>query len=63
MLESGNNLDEELAAMKAQFLEPAQQLQSQPPSSQPSNTLLSRAAVDAAVDAELEDLKRMLDQL
>ncbi len=58
MLESGN-VDEELAAMKAQLLGSAQQLQSQLSDAKSSNTLLSHAAVDV----ELEDLKRMLDQL
>jgi phage shock protein A len=59
ILEPGRNVDEELAAIKAQLLEPAQQSQSQLPSSEPSYTHLSCAAVDV----ELEDLKRMLDQL
>ena len=59
MLESDNDFDEELAAMKAQLLGSVQQLQSQSPNSEPSNTLVSCAAVDV----ELEELKRMLDQL
>jgi phage shock protein A len=58
-LESGSDVDDELAAMKAQLLGSVQQLQSQSPDSEPSNTLVSCAAVDV----ELEDLKRMLDQL
>lgn len=59
MLGSGSNVDEELAAMRVQLLEPAQQSQSQLPNSEPSHTRLSCTAVDV----ELEDLKRMLDQL
>ncbi|MFG6094404.1 PspA/IM30 family protein [Leptothoe sp. ISB3NOV94-8A] len=58
MLESDNDFDEELAAMKAQLLGSIQQLP-QSPNSEPSNTLVSCAAVDV----ELEELKRMLDQL
>lgn len=59
MLESGSDFDKELADMKAQLLGSAQQLPSQFPGSEPSNTLLSCAAVDV----ELEELRRTLDQL
>jgi phage shock protein A len=58
MLESGN-VDEELAAMKAQLLGDAQQFQSQLSGSEPSTALLSYSTVDV----ELEDLKRILEQL
>lgn len=57
MLESGSDVD--LEAMKAQLLGDTQQFQTQLPNSEPSNALLK----DAAVDAELEDLKRQLEQL
>jgi phage shock protein A len=53
------DLDEELAAMKVQLLGVAQQSQSQLSSSEPSNTHFKCAAVDA----ELKELKRVLDQL
>jgi phage shock protein A len=59
MLESDNDFDEELEAMKAQLLGSAQQLQSQHSGSEPSNALL----ICSTVDVELEDLKRMLEQL
>ncbi|NEZ66645.1 PspA/IM30 family protein [Leptolyngbyaceae cyanobacterium CCMR0082] len=58
MLEPDNDFDEELAVMKAQLLGSVQQLP-QSPNSEPSNTLVSCAAVDV----ELEELKRMLEQL
>ncbi len=51
-LESGSNIDEELAAIKAQLLEPV-------PSSETSYTRLRCTAVDV----ELEELRRMIDQL
>lgn len=56
---TSDNLDEELAAMKAQMLGTSQPSQSQRPSSEPSNDLPD----GTAFDAELEDLKRMLDRL
>jgi phage shock protein A len=58
-LESGSDVDDELAAMKAQLLGASWQSQSQLPSANPSNT----SSVDAAVDAELEHLQNLLDQL
>lgn len=59
MLESGSDVDDELAAMKAQLIGGAQQSQAQSPGSEVSNSL----SKDAAVDVELEDLKRQLDSL
>lgn len=57
MLEAGSDVDDELAALKAQLIDSAQQSQS--PGSKPLNT----RPIDAAVDAELGELKRMLDEL
>jgi hypothetical protein len=45
--------------MKAQLLEGTQQFQAQISDSEPSKAFLK----DAAVDTELEDLKRQLEQL
>jgi phage shock protein A len=59
MLESGSDVDDELAAMKAQLLSPTQQFHSQSSSSERLNNFLR----DTAVDAELEELKRQLDSL
>jgi len=59
MLESGSNVDDELAAMKAQLLGGAAPAQGQ----LPSTATTSSAPKDAAVDAELEALKSQLDQL
>ena len=59
MLESGRNVDDELAAMKAQLLGGAAPSQAQ----LPSTATTSSAPKDAAVDAELEALKSQLDQL
>ncbi|XPM60759.1 MAG: PspA/IM30 family protein [Leptolyngbya sp. IPPAS B-1204] len=59
MLESGSNVDEELAAMKAQLLGGSQQSPVQLPDSESSNALHK----DAAVDGELANLKQQLDQL
>lgn len=59
-LESGSDVDDELAAMKAQLLgsgTPANQAQL--PSSEPT----TQAPQDKAVDDELEALKNQLDQL
>lgn len=56
-LESGSDVDDELAAMKAQLLGGAAPSQGQLPSSEPA------APQDAAVDAELEALKKQIDQL
>lgn len=58
-LESGSDVDDELAAMKAQLLGGAAPDQAQLPSS----TTTSSPPKDAAVDAELEALKSQLDQL
>lgn len=58
-LESGGNVDEELAAMKEQLLGSVQQSQSQFPNSKSLNPLINCATVNE----ELEDLKQMLDQL
>lgn len=58
-LESGSNVDDELAAMKAQLLGASWQPESQLPSSKLSNT----SSTDAAIDAELEHLQNLLDQL
>lgn len=58
-LESGSDVDDELAAMKAQLLGGAAPNQAQLPSAAPTST----APQDAAVDAELEALKSQLDQL
>ena len=68
LLESGNGVDDELAAMKAQLLGPATpQTQAQLPgtaTAAPTTAQASAtAAADPAVDAELEDLKTKLDQL
>ncbi len=62
MLESGSDVDDELAAMKAQLLGPATSKdQAQLPGTAAEKTDSSKA--DAAVDAELEALKTKLDQL
>jgi phage shock protein A len=59
-LESGSDVDDELAAMKAQLLGGAPANQSQLPASSPTT---SQTPKDAAVDDELEALKTQLDQL
>ncbi len=58
-LESGSNVDDELAAMKAQMLGGAPAEQGQLPASETS----SSTPQDSPVDAELEALKTQLDQL
>lgn len=58
-LESGSDVDDELAAMKAQLLGGAAPNQAQLPGT-PATSTTSR---DPAVDAELEALKTQLDQL
>lgn len=69
MLESGNNVDDELAAMKAQLLGGAPQAQAQLPGTETASPQQAQAPADAAaakdpaVDAELEALKTKLDQL
>lgn len=62
MLESGSDVDDELAAMKAQLLGPATpQAQAQLPGTAAQSA--DTAKKDDAVDAELEALKTKLDQL
>lgn len=62
MLESGSDVDDELAAMKAQLLGPATpQTQAQLPGSQTQSSDASKK--NDAVDDELEALKTKLDQL
>lgn len=64
MLEGGSDVDDELAAMKAQLLggtTPAAQLPGTV--AEPTSPASQPAASDAVVDAELEDLKKKLDQL
>jgi phage shock protein A len=61
MLESGSDVDDELAAMKAQLLGGTPQNQAQLPGT--ANTESTTKASTEAVDAELEDLKKKLDQL
>lgn len=58
-LESGSDVDDELAAMKAQLLGGAAPNQAQ----LPGTPTTSKAPQDADVDAELEALKTQLDQL
>lgn len=58
-LESGSDVDDELAAMKAQLLGGAAPNQAQ----LPGTPTTSKASQDPAVDAELEALKSQLDQL
>lgn len=59
-LESGSDVDDELAAMKAQLLGGAAPSQAQLPGTPATATTTPS---DAAVDAELEALKSQLDQL
>jgi len=60
MLESGNDVDDELAALKAQMsLGPATASGGALPAAKPTSTSSS----NAAVDNELEDLKKQLDNL
>ncbi len=58
-LESGSDVDDELAAMKAQLLGGA----SQTTRLSGTQATVSALPTDAAVDAELESLKTQLDQL
>ena len=68
-LESGGDVDDELEAMKAQLLSGSSTNQALPAGAPASAsggapaTSTPAAPKDAAVDAELEDLKRQLDQL
>ncbi|MBD3880577.1 PspA/IM30 family protein [Phormidium tenue FACHB-886] len=67
-LESGSDVDDELAAMKAQLLGGTSTNQSQLPSAQQASSPSTSASTSAAapkdsVDAELEALKTQLDQL
>jgi phage shock protein A len=61
LLESGSNVDDELAAMKAQLLGGTPQAQAQLPGTETASTAPPKQA--EAVDAELEALKTKLDQL
>jgi len=61
-LESGSNVDDELAAMKAQLLSGSSS-PAQLPQAQQAPATPAPAPKDAAVDAELEALKSQLDQL
>ncbi|MGI0485092.1 PspA/IM30 family protein [Pantanalinema rosaneae CENA516] len=64
MLEAGGDVDDELAAMKAQLLGGAPQNQAQLPGTAQTTTADAAAPPqEAAVDAELEALKAKLDQL
>jgi phage shock protein A len=64
-LEGGSDVDDELAAMKAQLIQGSAAPQSLPAGAgAPAQTpVADNAAQSPAVDAELEDLKRQLDQL
>jgi phage shock protein A len=63
LLEAGNNVDDELEAMKIELLSPATPpAQAQLPSS-PTTEPKPEPHKDAVVDAELEALKTKLDQL
>ncbi len=63
-LESGSDVDDELAALKAGLLTGSSPSQAQLLGTQTITPASSPAAPkDAAVDAELEDLKRQLDLL
>ncbi|MBD1848897.1 PspA/IM30 family protein [Leptolyngbya sp. FACHB-711] len=63
-LESGSDVDDELAALKSQLLTGSTPSQAQLPGTQTTAPASAPAAPqDPAVDAELEDLKRQLDQL
>jgi phage shock protein A len=63
LLESGSNVDDELAAMKAQLLTGTSQPQAQLPGTAAAPTDRPKQNQDAVVDAELEALKTQLDQL
>ncbi|MEW5861584.1 MAG: PspA/IM30 family protein [Cyanobacteriota bacterium] len=60
MLESGNDVDDELAAMKAQ-LTGSSTTQAQLPAANPTTSSTPKS--NSAVDNELEDLKKQLDNL
>jgi len=62
LLESGGDVDDELAAMKAQLLGGSQD-QAQLPSSAPVDKATAQQTSNPEVDAELEALKTKLDQL
>ena len=62
MLESGSDVDDELAAMKAQLTgTPASQPAS--PASEEKSPKPDSAAPNSAVDAELESLRKQIDNL
>lgn len=62
MLESGNNVDDELAAMKANLLGGGSTNQAQLPAATPTSGSTTSAS-SSAVDHDLEDLKKQLDSL
>ncbi len=62
LLESGGDVDDELAAMKAQLLGGSQD-QAQLPSGAPVDKATTQQTSNPEVDAELEALKTKLDQL
>ena len=61
LLESGNGVDDELAAMKAQLLAPSPQPQGTLPPAQPQQT--SKSPSKSEVDTELEQLRSQIDNL
>ncbi|NBD15003.1 MAG: PspA/IM30 family protein [Cyanobacteria bacterium] len=60
-LESGSDVDDELAAMKAQLSGSSQNQQALPEGDQQSNQQNQDAVSDSEMDAELEALRRQLD--
>jgi len=60
-LESGSDVDDELAAMKAQLSGSSQNQQALPEGEQQSNQQNQDAVSDSEMDAELEALRRQLD--
>jgi phage shock protein A len=63
LLESSGDVDEELAAMKAQLLAGSSQAQAQLPGTETTTDQPKASAAPTDVDAELEALKTKLDQL
>jgi phage shock protein A len=63
-LESGSDVDDELAALKAQMLPPAApQNQPQLPPQQPTQQQTAAPKSNDVVDAELDSLRKQLDQM
>jgi phage shock protein A len=63
-LESGSDVDDELAALKAQMLPPATPVsQPQLPPQQPTQQQTTSPKSNDVVDAELDSLRKQLDQL